>query len=309
MLRPYLFIGTVALIGSALALSGNNLLVAGLLFLSAAVVFVLTLKRQGKLFSATVLAVVCLLFALRLCSLNMFIENKTQNTNGRTAQVTGRVVRVLSSNNDYSTFTLKIEESSLAAAKGLKVSASIPTAPTFKAGDQIKATLLFSVPEQKFKASNFAGGDYFSCFVQKYYKTGNNSFTVYSFADTVRNAIKSAISKGGSGENSAVLTSLIIGDTSALPNSISDGVKAAGVSHMLVVSGMHVGILCGLSFLLLQRFANRLLFVFIGSGFLLFIATTCLFHVSILRASVAYLVMLLSNIALKNFDSLNSLGI
>lgn len=309
MCRPHLFIGIIALIASAISLLGSAFCVAALLILAAIILFVLTLKRQGKPLNGVVLAVVCLLLAVRLCGLVFYVENKTEALNGRTANVTARVVKALNFSENYSRYTLKINDSSFSSAKNITVTATMNTASNLSPGDKIEAVVSFNKLQNKYKASNLSNGNYFSCSVLKYQKVGTSNLSVFGFAENVRNSIKTAISKGGSGESSALMCAVILGDTSNISDSLNTNVKNAGVSHMLVVSGMHLGTLCGVLFLILERTANRKVFVFCGLIMVIFMAVICLFHVSILRAAIAYIIMLLSRLALRNFDSLNSLGL
>ena len=42
-----------------------------------------------------------------------------------------------------------------------------------------------------------------------------------------------------------VLAAMVLGDRTHLPKDLRSAYRAAGLSHVLVVSGMHVSILCG----------------------------------------------------------------
>ena len=39
---------------------------------------------------------------------------------------------------------------------------------------------------------------------------------------------------------------MLLGDKAALPDTVQDTFRAAGISHLLAVSGLHLALLCGL---------------------------------------------------------------
>lgn len=309
MVRPYLFIGIATLLASFFALDSGQVPIAVIMVSAALITLIFTVVKKKKVISGIILVVVCLLVAIRLCSVSCFVENKNKTLLGRTAEIKGSVVTVVQNENNFSRYTLKIEESNLKLAKGTKVSAFIPANSSLVPGDKIEAKVVFEDPNGKYKATNFANGRYYDCTVESFRNLNDPSLNLNRAIYFVREEIRKSISKGGSSEESAVLLALIIGDKSNISKELSLNVKRAGVSHMLVVSGLHLGILCGFVFRLLQSRINRLGYVLLGSATVVFMAAICLFHVSVLRASIVYLVMLLSRLVLKNYDSLNALGL
>lgn len=65
--------------------------------------------------------------------------------------------------------------------------------------------------------------------------------------------LSAALRKGIPQEPGGVLAAMVLGDRSALSRPLNAAYRAAGLSHVLVVSGMHVSILCGAVFVRRKR--------------------------------------------------------
>ena len=308
MSRPFLFIGIAALIASLLSL--NNLLWSiVVLFIFSVFITGNIIKRSKKVIKGVVSALIFVLIVVRIVTVDLHINNINKNTSDRVTDIEGTVTEIQSNSKNYSRFIIKIEEVGISSAKGNLVQASMPRNCPFSAGDRIKATVKFDKSKDRYKSYSFSNGIYFSVNVESVYLVKRGTFTVYRFAHDVREAIRRAVREGGSGEKGAVLTSLIIGDTTGISQRLSTNVKVSGVSHMLVVSGMHLGIICGILIKVLHRRTRRWVSLVVGLIAVCFITITCLFHISILRASIAYFVMLLGRAIKRNSDGLNSLGL
>lgn len=136
-------------------------------------------------------------------------------------------------------------------------------------------------------------------------KTQNNFYSVF---EKMRTKIRAILFENTSYDTAATLNALLIGDKSYLSAEYSGAVRRSGVSHMLVVSGMHMVIICGtalkiFSFIFLNRRLASFFTIIIGICFM----AVCGFTPSILRAGIMYMVMLFSVFLLKRSDSLNSL--
>lgn len=88
--------------------------------------------------------------------------------------------------------------------------------------------------------------------------------------------LSGALRRGMAHDPAGVLAAMVVGDRSHLSSALRTAYRGAGLSHVLVVSGMHVSILCG-SFLehlptagrrrkLLRRYAHRRAKALLGAG-------------------------------------------
>jgi competence protein ComEC len=85
-------------------------------------------------------------------------------------------------------------------------------------------------------------------------RIGSNPNTQYLlFLGQYRNRIGQFIQSTLGEKGQGVLTALIIGDRKHIPQKLSDAFKRAGASHILAISGLHIGILTTLAFLFFTR--------------------------------------------------------
>lgn len=301
-----MFIGIGAFIASFAVFKSIWIAVISL-FIMGCVAVVFTKTKQNYIGKGVIIALIFIILTLRFVSLSYFIDIRNEKLAGAKADVTGEITEVYSSKN-FSRLTLKIKESSQKAAKGLKVSATFKHKTEALPGDTIKASICFTALNDNYKAYNFGKGLYYSGEIEEIYSSRGGGFSFHRIIYNVRNAIIKSIDSAGADECGAVLKALIIGDDSQISTEFSQKVRSSGVSHMLVVSGMHLGILCTVLMNIINGKTKRWISVTVGIILSLFILAVCLFHISILRASIAYIVMLLARLIKRNFDSLNALG-
>lgn len=128
---------------------------------------------------------------------------------------------------------------------------------------------------------------------------------VYGFQEK----LKSTLEDGLTNENSSIAYSVLIGDKSELDENVSEIFSYAGISHILAVSGLHVGFLVAIITFILNvfRVGRRVRFV-ITTIILAMYSLLCGFTPSVLRASFMIFIMLLGGVLGKEYDGLNSLG-
>ncbi len=128
---------------------------------------------------------------------------------------------------------------------------------------------------------------------------------VYGFQEK----LKSTLDDGLTNENSSIAYSVLIGDKSELDNDIINIFSYAGISHILAVSGLHVGFLVAIITFILNifRVGRRSRFA-ITTVILAVYSLLCGFTPSVLRASFMIFIMLLGGVLGKEYDGLNSLG-
>ena len=93
----------------------------------------------------------------------------------------------------------------------------------------------------------------------------------------------------------AILSAITLGEKGLLSTDVKDTFSAAGVSHILVVSGMHVGFIFAVILLLLKRISSerRWLIVFLGLLILWAYALLTGLAPSVMRATFMFSMMLL----------------
>ena len=110
-------------------------------------------------------------------------------------------------------------------------------------------------------------------------------------------------------DDAAVVSAVLLGDRSNLNPDFESDAKAAGITHILVVSGMHLGIIFQLLskiFSALRIGRGKAEFLMLGAIFSM--TAICGFTPSILRAALTYVIIVIGNLIFRKPDPLNSLG-
>ena len=124
--------------------------------------------------------------------------------------------------------------------------------------------------------------------------------------------LSAALRKGIPQAPGGVLAAMVLGDRSALSRPLNAAYRAAGLSHVLVVSGMHVSILCGAVFVRRKReqsYASRRLQALWRAALALLLVGITGFTPSVLRAAVVVWVASLGVWVYGAPDALTSLGV
>ncbi len=175
----------------------------------------------------------------------------------------------------------------------------------YKAGDRICAVVdLFDDSTTIYERSN---GIYRAGFLSKTLLHSSET-NYYSVLSGVRDYVSDKLFYSISFDEASLLTALTLGDKSYITDSLGDNVRRAGVSHVIVVSGLHLGIVTGA----FQSFSRRLRLgsKLTGATGLIFIFIICAvtgFTVSALRAGLAFIIIFTGYLINRRPDSLNSL--
>ena len=127
---------------------------------------------------------------------------------------------------------------------------------------------------------------------------------------SVRQAAAGLVERYLSGEPAALVKSLCLGDRSVVSGAIKDDFRTCGVSHLLVVSGLHLSMIAGavqalLRLLRCRRRPAAVITMLVVIAFMLLVG----FTPSVKRAGVMLLVLLAGELFRREADGLNSLGL
>lgn len=127
--------------------------------------------------------------------------------------------------------------------------------------------------------------------------------------DSVREGIRTSLEENLNDENSGIAYAMLLGDKSGIDTENYNMFSYAGVSHILAVSGLHVGFLVGLILLLLSLFKTKdLTNLIIVSVILTLYCILCKMSPSVVRASIMSIVLLGSKCIGEEYDPLSSLS-
>ncbi len=130
----------------------------------------------------------------------------------------------------------------------------------------------------------------------------------YTQINVISNKIDDALSNYLREDAAAMCKSLVCSDKTDLSKELKNGFSALGISHLLAVSGLHLGIIAySLNSLLRLLQTNRKIRIIILSSFCFSYCFICSFAISVCRAFLMFLIMQLSFFARRKNDSLTSL--
>lgn len=264
---------------------------------------------RKSVFKCLILVSFSLMLVIRFVSLSNAVENKTELLEKKTIQIEGIVTSVEYTSENFDVYNVKITKSSDKNALGILTRMNVDGGEKLCVGDKLASSVKFSRMDGQYKATHYGDGVYYYCEAVNTALLEEKPSTIYSFSENIRNKIKGAIYSNTSGQEAAVMVALIMGDRNNISDELYSNVKGAGVSHMLVVSGMHLGIICGFLINLLRKTNISAVGSAVCSVTAVFlIAIICLFHISILRAGIVFIIMLIGRLLNRNSDPLNSLG-
>lgn len=128
---------------------------------------------------------------------------------------------------------------------------------------------------------------------------------LYLRADIIE-TIKSNVNSDAGALSAALLT----GDKSGLSDTANSMFKAAGASHLMAVSGLHLSVSVGFAVSVMKKLRVNNKIIFSVSIVLIFCYSSVAgFSKSVVRAGIMMAVMLLGNAVGKRSDTLNALGL
>jgi len=131
-----------------------------------------------------------------------------------------------------------------------------------------------------------------------------------SFVENIREEIKDNLNLSLTKDNAELAYSSLFGDKTMLNEEYQVTFRLSGVAHLLAVSGLHVGIIVGvLSFLLKPLRKHKWLRFSIITSILLFYMYLCSFSMSVMRAVIMSIILLLSKNLNEEYDIYNSISI
>ena len=161
--------------------------------------------------------------------------------------------------------------------------------------------------EEHFNSSNYRNN------IRYTFSSTPNNFEVIDkdlhFDENLQLSVKSQLDKFMTEENSAISYAMFFGDKSEISYQTKDAFSKSGISHILAISGLHVGVLVGLLMFIFKKCKmNKYISFGIITAFLFVYCLLCSFSPSVVRASVMAVVLMVSNLLGRKYDSLSSIG-
>ena len=122
----------------------------------------------------------------------------------------------------------------------------------------------------------------------------------------VRNMLHDNMSSG----NAEICYAVLFGDKMGIDGEVKNNYNEAGILHVLTVSGLHIGFLISLIYLILRWCKlGRISTTIVTSIILLLYNILCGFTPSVMRASIMAIIIMLAKLSGREYDNLNALGL
>lgn len=175
-------------------------------------------------------------------------------------------------------------------------------------GFVFKAKISLEKIDEEYKAINYSEGIYLSGDIKTLEKTEDYDGTM-SAVESVRKYIKRTLFGGMSFDSASTMCAVVFGDKGYFSDEFYNNVKASGVAHVMVVSGMHLSILVSITLYIAEKFIyNPKLRAFIMYLVVIMLASVCGFTMSILRAGITYIIMGIGLLFNRYYTPENALG-
>lgn len=122
------------------------------------------------------------------------------------------------------------------------------TLPACKAGERVQGRFCLTVPEQAEQLARYADGIALLAEPDTgapYFQLLGESRSFRASTHRLQQKLSAVLRRRMDGRTGGVLAAMTFGDRSYLSSELRSAYRGAGLSHVLVVSGLHVSILCG----------------------------------------------------------------
>lgn len=283
--RPML---TCGLTGSALCVIGyysvEFIFFAALLFIGLCFLIIIKRAKPAFAFVCAVLVLICISLIL-----TRNVAVKTAKYNGEC--LNGDFIVTTEPENRGSYFYTVLEARDVGEAADCARIATFSKNADFKMGDIITADVEVSAVSDEYKAMDYAEKIYLTGYAESTALKQRAGEPVLAAVGKLRNYITETLFSNMDYKEAATLNAVVYGDRSYISEEFYAHIKSAGVSHVMVVSGMHLAIIVSLVTSLCERFIyNGYLKGFVIFITVLFMAALCGFTKSIVRAGVCYII-------------------
>lgn len=180
--------------------------------------------------------------------------------------------------------------------------------PSCEEGQRFRVSLAFeSLEKDEYFYSSLADGVYLQAEYQETPELVGESGSFRYVLSRFQERFAANVARYLPNDEGAVLSAMASGDKSRLTDKINDDYRDAGISHLLVVSGLHLSLVCGV----FATRTGRLWRVRSAAAILLVLFMMGLtgFSPSVLRAGIGALILHLGSLFLRSADTLTSMGI
>ena len=193
--------------------------------------------------------------------------------------------------------------------KGTRLSAYY-SSDELKIGDIVKGELkLKNINGSDYRNLYYSKGIYLTASLKKFEIYTDRGDAVLKIIGSIRDYIRKTLFANLRYSNASTVAALVLGDDSYFTADFNYNIKAAGVSHIMVVSGMHLSLLVLLVTYFVEKLVySRYLRAIIMFLTVVFIIAVCGFTATMLRAGITYYLMAFALLLNRKSTPDNTLG-
>lgn len=159
-------------------------------------------------------------------------------------------------------------------------------------GDKVEANMLLSEVDEANRKENYSKNIFLNAKVYDFDILADRGNTLLKCVNSVRSYIKNISFNNLSYDEASTLCALLFGEKGYFTNEFKNNVTASGVSHVMVVSGMHLTIFMVLFVTFVSKISNnRYIRAFMQLFAVFVVSSLCGFTTSILRAGVMCIII------------------
>ncbi len=297
--RPAIPLSVAALIFSLL-LSFCGSIAAIVFFLCVAVLCIALFFKGSK--AAFVTVCVLLMPVLNFIVIEADCLKTVRDLSGSKVTVIGTVSDI-DFRGEFVSITVNVDEGELRGIKCSLLTKDI----NGSIGDKIVAEAKISAIKEDYRSYNYSEGIFASGSITRLLSVEQGKGLLKQ-ADKIRTVIVDALFTNMSYDSASALAGIVVGEDFYQSKMFTEAVRNSGVSHIMVVSGMHMTLICGSVYSILKRsqLSSRVsaVIVFAVTVILMII---CGFTPSVLRAGISYIIMVIGMFFLKRSNGMVSL--
>ena len=291
----------------------------------AAVCFILfaVLLGLNKIFkkNTTAATLCCIIACAEIVAyslvVNFYVLPITNEFDGSTVDFSGMIISEPKTSGTTTSFTVRTDCVN-GEKKKIKILVSSSYSQPAKIYDRIQGNAeLSSVFEYGYGYSSYYGARkiFLSTYINpnfgsEYTVLPNNNRPFYAVFSDMRKAVANTFEKYLSFDEAKVCTAVVTGDKQYLSDEVYDNFKKLGISHILVVSGMHLSIIAGMVRLITRKtLKNRKASALLELVFIWGFALMTGMGFSVIRASIMLSLSTLAEALYEKADGIESLGV
>ncbi len=301
--RPMLMCAILCIIISVIGFySAVLLFLAGWVILFCLCIFILTNRKGTTVISFALVLIFVFILFFKIEQINSL--NRLDNTE-HISYIT--VYEQVKEADDYYTAYAEVIESTT-LKKGTRICLSY-SGEQIKIGQALKANIKLSSISEEYAPSYYSKNIFLFASMGEYEEVPSKNDFIISAVDNVRDYIKQTLYSNMDFSKASTMLALLMGDKNYFTKSFASNVVFSGVSHAMVVSGMHLTIIVMLFTGIFDKFCYNKYFKVIAIFIVVIVLTAlCGFSISMQRAGITHLLCAVSILLKKKGKPENTLG-